>query len=160
MTGAALKSRGLEPFQRRYIHDLVTLLLTGQAQAAAQLFARYTEDIRTHRLPLADFAQREVLSTSPKAYQEKLARGETRRSAAYELALKSGREYEQGDTVVFYLIGDKKNIAVTDGAKLLGAAQPGERDENVAYYLDKLAKLQEKFREFVTVAEPDTLTLT
>lgn len=153
LTGAALKSRGLEPFQRRYIHELLTLLLTGRTAEAGALYNRFRTAIETHALPLADFAQREVLSMAPEGYREKLAKGETRRSAAYELALKSGREYRQGDQVVFYLTGTKKNVAVTDAAKLLQDAKPGDpRDENVPYYLDKLAKLHEKFADFLPAA--------
>ena len=147
ITGAALKSRGLEPFQRRYIRDLVTLLLTGCAGDAAALLDRYTADIREHRLPISDFAKREVLSSPPRVYQEKLAAKKTRRSAAYELVLRSDRVYKQGDQVAFYVTGDKKTVAVTDAAKLLADAVPANRDENIPYYLAKLAKLHEKFAE-------------
>ena len=150
MTGAALKSRGLEPFQRRYIHELVALMLQGRAAEAPALFAAYAAAIKGNTWPLAEFAQRETLSTSPQAYADKLARGETRRSAAYELALKSAkRSYAQGDQVAFYLVGNKKNVAVTDAAKLLADADPALRDENIPYYLDKLEKLHEKFAEFL-----------
>lgn len=147
ITGAALKSRGLEPFQRRYIRELISLLLTGRAGEVSALYERTAEDIREHQLPFADLAKREVLSTSPKTYQEKLAAGKTRRSAAYELVLRSDREYAQGDQVSFYITGEKKNVAVVDAAKLLTEADV--RDENVAYYLDKLAKLHQKFAEFL-----------
>jgi DNA polymerase elongation subunit (family B) len=150
MTGAALKSRGLEPFQRRYIHELVTRILTGRAAEAGALFAEFATAIQNHSWPLAEFAQRETLSTSPQAYADKLARGETRRSAAYELALKSAkRNYAQGDQVAFYLVGNKKNVAVTDAAKLLADADPAVRDENLPYYLDKLEKLHDKFAGFL-----------
>jgi DNA polymerase elongation subunit (family B) len=148
LTGAALKSRGLEPFQRRYIRDLLTLLLTQQGAAAAALYARCQEALKTHALPLSDLAKREVLSSPPKVYAEELKSG-GRRSAAYELVLQSGRDYRQGDAVVFYVTGERKNVAVTDAAKLLGAAVEGVRDENVPYYLDKLAKLHAKFAEFL-----------
>jgi DNA polymerase elongation subunit (family B) len=149
VTGAALKSRGLEPFQRRLTLELVTLLLDGRTGEAGKLRRRAAEAIRTHQWPLSDFAQREVLSTSPATYQEKLAKGETRRSAAYELALRAGRRYEQGDTVAFYITGEKKTISVSDGAKLLADAPADRRDENVPYYLDKLDKLFAKFAEFL-----------
>jgi DNA polymerase elongation subunit (family B) len=148
LTGAALKSRGLEPFQRRYIRDLVTLLLTHQGAAAPALYERCRAALETHQLPLADLAKREVLSTPPTTYAEDLKQG-GRRSAAYELVLKSGRDYRQGDAVVFYVTGNRKNVAVTDAAKLLSAASAGERDENLPYYLDKLQKLHEKFSEFL-----------
>jgi DNA polymerase elongation subunit (family B) len=150
LTGAALKSRGLEPFQRRYIRELVTLLLTRQGAGARALYERCRVAIETHQLPLSDLAKREVLSTPPKVYAEELQNG-GRRSAAYELVLQSGRDYRQGDAVVFYVTGARKNVSVTDAAKLLSAAVEGVRDENVPYYLDKLEKLHEKFAEFLPV---------
>ncbi|MBN2452014.1 MAG: DNA polymerase II [Lentisphaeria bacterium] len=149
ITGAALKSRGLEPFQRTYIRDAVERLLTGRAAELPGLYEERRSAIESRALPLAEFAQREVLSMSPRTYAEKLAAGKTRRSAAYELALRSGREYQQGDTVVFYVTGDRKNVVVTDCAKLLADAAAGERDENVPYYLDKLSQLQRKFVKFM-----------
>ncbi|MFA5204074.1 MAG: DNA polymerase domain-containing protein [Lentisphaeria bacterium] len=149
ITGAALKSRGLEPFQRRYIRELVGLLLHNRPGEAAALYAKNVAAIQERRLPLADFAQREVLSIAPRQYAAKRDAGETNRSAAYELALASGRDYAAGDTVAFYIIGDKKNVTVHDHAKLLADAGTGQRDENTAYYLDKLAKLHAKFAEFL-----------
>jgi DNA polymerase elongation subunit (family B) len=151
ITGAALKSRGLEPFQRRYIRELVTLLLTGRGEQAAELLVRYRKALAEHALPLADLAKREILSTPPRTYAEERQKG-GRRSAAYELVLKSEREYRQGDTVAFYVTGERKNVSVTDAAKLLSDAVEGVRDENVLYYLDKLDKLHAKFAEFLPSA--------
>jgi len=145
VTGAALRSRGLEPFQRRYIHDLITMLLKGRAEELPTLYERYRQDIAEHKLPLAEFAKRETLANSPKSYAEKIAAGTTRRSAAYELVLAAEREYKQGDQVAFYVTGEKKNVAVVDAARLLADADPDVRDENVPYYQDKLAKLHRKF---------------
>jgi DNA polymerase elongation subunit (family B) len=144
LTGAALKSRGLEPFQRRYIRELVALLLTGCGREAGGLLARYRQALEQHALPLADLAKREVLSTPPRTYAEELQKG-GRRSAAYELVLRSTREYRQGDAVVFYVTGDRRNVSVTEAAKLLSDAVEGVRDENVPYYLEKIEKLHEKF---------------
>ena len=153
ITGAALKSRGLEAFQREYIVELVTLLLRGQAAEVPALYRRYRQAIERHELPLADFAKREVLSTSPGVYRDKLAAGETRRSAAYDLALASKRDYRQGDQMAFYVTGNRKNVGVAESAKLLGEAAPGVRDENVPYYLDKLEKLHTKFAGFAPATD-------
>jgi DNA polymerase elongation subunit (family B) len=155
ITGAALKSRGLEPFQLSYIRKMIDLLLHGRAGEVPALYEEIRRKIEEHRLPLADFAQREVLSTAPQQYAAKLKAGETNRSAAYELALKAGREYAAGDTVAFYVTGTKKNVTVYDNTRLLADATPGVRDENVAYYLDKLAKLHAKFTEFLPPSNPD-----
>jgi DNA polymerase elongation subunit (family B) len=149
VTGAALKSRGLEPFQRRYIHEVLHLLLEDRAAEIPARYEVYAKAIAEHELPIEDFAKREVLSTSPAAYTESLATGKGRRSAAYELALAANREYRQGDQIQFYVTGDKKSVAVAAAAKLLGDARPDVRDENIPYYLDKLKKLHEKFVDFL-----------
>lgn len=147
ITGAALKSRGLEPFQRRYMMEHLTLLLTGRDAELPALYERYVEDIREHRLPLRDFAKRENLSMAPKSYEEKLRAKETKRSAAYELVLLAKKEYQQGDSVEFYVTGDKKNVSVVGNARLLEENDGTTRDENIPYYLDKLDQLRAKFAE-------------
>lgn len=147
VTGAALKSRGLEPFQRRYMMEHLTMLLTGREAELPALYERFETDIREHRLPLKDFAKREILSMAPRLYAEKLAAKATKRSAAYELALQAKKEYLQGDSVEFYVTGDKKNVSVVGNARLLEEADEQQRDENIPYYLDKLAQLKAKFAE-------------
>jgi len=144
ITGAALKSRGLELFQRNYIREHITLMLTGRSNELPALYKQYETAIREHRLPLKELAKREVLSTSPETYAQKLADGKTRRSAAYELVLKSGRTYRQGDSVEFYVTGNKKNVSITDNSKLLEDGQEDNRDENVEFYLERLRQLRKK----------------
>lgn len=149
ITGAALRSRGLEPFQTNYIRSLIQLLLEGRPEQAASLRSETERAIVEHAMPLATLAKRETLSMPPETYRQKLEDGKTRRSAAYELVLNSDRDYRQGDQVAFYVTGNRKNVAVVDAAKLLSDADPEVRDENVAYYLGKLEKLHAKFAPFV-----------
>ena len=144
VTGAALKSRGLEPFQRDIIHQLLTLRLKRQDSQIEELFAHYREELRKHNLPLTKLAKSETLKDSLDSYRRKQASGKGRRSAAYELAIASGLDYRQGDQVAFYVTGDKKRLSVVDNAKLLATAD-GSRDENVAYYLAKVDELYKKF---------------
>lgn len=148
ISGAALKSRGLEPFQRDYIRETITALLRDDAEAFRNADAACEKAIREHTFPFAKLAKSETLSDSPDTYAKKLNAGTGRRSAAYELALRSGREYRAGDQVTFYITGTKKNVAVVDSAKLLSDADPADRDENVAYYLSKLDELRKKFAPF------------
>ena len=98
------------------------------------------------------------LGQRPQTLKEKrkMAAGGSRRSAAYELAIASGRDYRQGDQVTFYITGEKKKVSVVENSKLLSDAKEGERDENVAYYLDKLEELRKKFAPFLEDGgEPD-----
>ncbi len=154
ITGAALKSRGLEPFQRRYMEQVINALLHHDSATAARIHAEFTEAIRTHALPFPDLAKSETLADSPDTYKRKLAAGTGRRSAAYELVLRSGREYRQGDQVTFYITGTKKRVAVVENSKLLTDAEESVRDENVEYYLDKLEELRQKFAPFIQTDIP------
>jgi DNA polymerase elongation subunit (family B) len=147
ITGAALKSRGLERFQRQYMRDVITLLLLDRRSEIVTLGQRLEDAIRSHTLPLTELAKRETLSASPETYQRDLTAGKARRSAAFELALKSPRDYRQGDQIAYYVTGTRRTASVAENAKLL-ADNRGERDENVAFYLDKLAELRKKFTAF------------
>lgn len=151
VTGAALKSRGLEPFQRDIIHQLVSLLLQDKPAEAEELFGNYRTALQDHSLPLDKIAKTETLSDSLDSYSKKMETGKSRRSASYELAIASGRDYRRGDQVAFYVIGDKKRVSVVENSKLLADAG-NERDENVAYYLDKLDELYKKFKDFIPPA--------
>ncbi len=149
LTGAALKSRGLEPFQRRYMLRIIEALLHHDRQAPDRIHAEFTQALNEHALPFAELAKSETLADSPETYKRKLAAGTGKRSAAYELAIKSGREYRQGDQIAFYITGDKKGVSVVDSSKLLSDADEAVRDENVPYYLDKLEELRKKFAPFI-----------
>lgn len=153
ITGAALKSRGLEPFQRRYMERIIAALLRHDSAGAEKVHDDFVQALTNHSLPFADLAKSETLSDSLDTYKRKLAGGTGKRSAAYELAIKSGREYRQGDQVAFYIIGDKKRVAVVDSSKLLTEADEKIRDENVPYYLDKLEELRRKFAPFFTAQD-------
>lgn len=153
ITGAALKSRGLEPFQRRYMERIIAALLRHDSAGAKKVHDDFVQALTNHSLPFADLAKSETLSDSLDTYKRKLAGGTGKRSAAYELAIRSGREYRQGDQVAFYIIGDKKRVAVVDSSKLLTEADEKIRDENVPYYLDKLEELRRKFAPFVTAQD-------
>jgi hypothetical protein len=90
----------------------------------------------------------ETLSDSLDNYHRKGDAGEGRRSAAYELAIASKRDYRRGDQVSFYVTGNKQKVSAVDNSRLLADA-PAQRDENIPYYLGKLEELRKKFAEFI-----------
>jgi len=148
ITGAALKSRGLEPFQRDYMSEFIRHLLADDSTAIEKLTQEYRDAIEKRKWPVAKFAKSETLSDSLDAYKRKLADGSGKRSAAYELAIASGRDYRQGDQVSFYVTGTKKNLSVVENSRLIKDV-PAERDENTTYYLSKLDELYKKFSVFI-----------
>ena len=148
LTGAALKSRALEPFQREFIMTVVTSLLAGEPERIAERYAELRRQIAEHLLPLEKFAKTEVLNDSPESYRKKLASGSGRHSAAYDLVLASPRTYRAGDRVRFYVTGTQKKPKLSGSTRLLEDAG-AERDENTVYYLDKLDALYQNYRPFI-----------
>ena len=116
-----------------------------QREAGRAAYENWRNAISTRETALEELAKSEVLSDSPENYRKKLASGSARRSAPYELALASNKEYRAGDKVKFYVTGTKTKLPVVGNAKLLDDADPGNRDENIAYYLAKLDALYETF---------------
>jgi DNA polymerase, archaea type len=148
LKGGALKSRGLELFQRDYLERMIRLLLEDRAAEIPALRDALEKEIRERTIPIEELAKTDTLQDSLGQYQKKISGAARNRSAAYELALKSGRDYQPGDQIKFYITGTKKNVAVHQTAKLLSEWRADARDENVEYYVAKLNDLAEKYAEF------------
>jgi len=152
--GAALKSRGLEPFQRDFLRDLIRAKLEQRPGAIKELRAQVETAIRERQWDIRRFGKTETLNESPESYRAKLESDKgARRSAVYELALKSERRYRAGDPLTYYVTGHKKQVPVVENAKLIADWDPNDRDENVPYYLAKLDALAERFGESETVTQ-------
>ena len=147
--GAALKSRGLEKFQRLFIERAVRALLEGKPEAIPAMHAEFAAALRERKWEPEMFAKTEALQDSLDAYQKKIAASSRNRSAAFELALRSGRKMQAGDRVTYYITGDKKTVKAFEAARVVGEWDPMKRDENVPYYLAKLDDLAGKFEAFV-----------
>lgn len=159
ITGAALKSRGVEPFIRDYIKELLLLLLKNNGNGILELTEKYKKEILERTIPLSKFAKTETLNDLPSTYKSKIAKGTTRRSAVYELALASGKIYSQGDQLSYYVTGTKKNVSVVDNCKLFNP-EVEIRDENSSYYIKKIEELHAKFIPYSDErTEPDLFDL-
>lgn len=147
--GAALKSRGLEKFQRLFIERAVRALLEGNPEAIPAMHAEFAAALRERRWDPEMFTKTEALQDSLDAYRRKIAASSRNRSAAFELALRSGREMQAGDRVTYYITGAKKSVKAYESAKLIEEWDASNRDENTAYYQAKLDELAAKFEQFV-----------
>ncbi len=143
--GAALKSRGLERFQREFLRKMLRLKLEGREKALPSLKQEYDDLLQWRKLPIEALAKTETLSDAPSAYQRKRDQAGGARRAPYELALQAEKAYRAGDQVAYYVTGTKKNVSVHEHAKLVSDWDPANRDENVAYYQAKLDALYKKF---------------
>ena len=143
--GAALKSRGLEPFQREFMEQWLRLKLEGKDKEIDTLIQSWMDNIQHRRWPIQKLAKTERLQDSPATYKKKIEGKSRGRNAAYELALVSDRDYKAGDRISYYVTGDKKSVAVYQNAKLVSDWDPDNRDENVPYYLSKFESTVKKF---------------
>ena len=146
VSGAALKSRALENFQRQVIFSAVKSKLLNDDGIFEDCVAQTRRAIEERTIPLTDLAKSEVLNDSPESYRRKQGQPGFRRSAAYELALGSDKQYRAGDKVRFYMTGTKAKLPVVGNSKLLEDADENVRDENIAWYLAKLDELYKTFR--------------
>jgi DNA polymerase elongation subunit (family B) len=160
--GSAFRSRGLEPFQRRLMEEILRALLEGRRAEARAVVDRWLADFAARRVPLRLFTRTETLTETAEAYRERVAAGLRHPSAAYELALAAGREWQPGDQISYYVAGRGADIVVAERARLASRWDPANPDENVEYYQARVREIWERFRPFVdddglrapTVEEP------
>lgn len=154
--GVALKSRGLEPYLRAFLREYLRLKLEARAPAIPALKAHYERELRGGTMPIRQLAKTESLKDSPRVYAAKIDDKARGRNAAYELALRSGRPYQAGDQVSYYITGTKKTVAVHKAAKLVADWNPAFRDENIPYYLAKLQALYTRFESDASLDKKTT----
>jgi DNA polymerase elongation subunit (family B) len=141
--GAALKSRGLEPYQRDFMREFIRMRLEGRDGELPALKTRFDRAITNRELPIESLARSETLSDSLDTYNRKREKGGSRRGP-YELALAANREYKAGDQITYYVTGNRKNVAVYENSKLIADWDPDHRDENVVFYQSRLDALYDK----------------
>jgi DNA polymerase elongation subunit (family B) len=147
--GSALKSRGMERYLRAFTEEVVNLLLHGRGEEVEGVYRRYLEELRGHHLAIDLLAKTETLGESVASYRQKVVTKKRNPSAAFELALRSGREFRAGDQVSYYVTGAGKGITVYDSCRIVSAHDPAHPDENVSYYAEKLRQLFVKFAPFL-----------
>ena len=147
--GSGLRSRGLELFQRRWLEEMLLLLLNGDKDAIPPLYRRYLEELEQHRMDIKLLMKTETLQDSLESYQAKIREKKRNPAAAYELALKSERPYQPGDQISYYVTGKGSKVKINENCKLASQWDPQNPDENVEHYRAKLEELYEKFRPFI-----------
>ncbi|MDQ3314624.1 MAG: DNA polymerase II, partial [Verrucomicrobiota bacterium] len=154
--GGALKSRGLEKFQRNFLEKMIELLMRGELEAIPALRDGFERQIRSGEMPIALLMKTDTLQDSLDKYRQKIAGSARNRAAAYELALASGRAYKPGDQISYYIKATPKKAAAYEAAKLASDFDPQSRDENTDYYIGKLNELVKKFAGVTAAASSPT----
>jgi DNA polymerase, archaea type len=143
--GGALKSRGLEKFQRVFLEDMIKLIMEGKPEAIVDLRDKFEKKIRNRDWKIDMLMKTDTLQDSLEKYRNKIAGSARNRAAAYELALASGRAYKPGDQISYYIKSTPKKVPAYEAARLASEFDPQNRDENVDYYVAKLDDLVKKF---------------
>jgi len=150
--GGALKSRGLEKFQRVFLEEMIRLIMQGKPEAVGDLRDQFERKIRNREWKIDMLMKTDTLQDSLDKYRAKIAGSARNRAAAYELALASGRNYKPGDQISYYVKATPKKVPAYEAAKLASEFDPQSRDENVDYYVAKLDELVKKFRGLTDAA--------
>ncbi|MFN8007280.1 MAG: DNA polymerase domain-containing protein [Terriglobia bacterium] len=151
--GSGLRSRGVERFLRNFLRELILYLLKGEHDQILPLYESVRSRIEGHQLDISEFCKTETLSETLVSYQQKIREKKRNPTALYELALKSGRDYQPGDQLSYYVTGTRKNVRVYDNCKLSSQWNPAQPDENVVYYKEKLSELFEKFQPYAKTSQ-------
>ena len=157
--GGALKSRGLEKFQRVFLEEMIKLLMEGKPEGINDLRSDFERKIREREWPITWLMKTDTLQDSLEKYRQKIAGSTRNRAAAYELALASGRDYKPGEQISYYITGTTRKVAAYENAKLASAFDPQNRDENIDYYVAKLDELVKKFANVTPAPKQEALLL-
>jgi DNA polymerase I len=150
--GGALKSRGLEKFQRVFLEEMIKLIMEGKPEAIMNFRDEFERKIRNREWKIDMLMKTDTLQDSLDKYRAKISGSARNRAAAYELALASGRNYKPGDQISYYIKATPKKVPAYEAAKPASEFDPQNRDENVDYYVAKLDELVKKFRGLTDVA--------
>lgn len=148
--GGALKSRGLEKFQRVFLEEMIKMIMQGKPEAITHLRSEFEQKIRNREWKIDMLMKTDTLQDSLDKYRAKIAGSARNRAAAYELALASGRNYKPGDQISYYIKTTPKKVPAYEAAKLASEFDSENRDENVDYYVAKLDDLVKKFSNLIT----------
>jgi DNA polymerase I len=143
--GGALKSRGLEKFQRVFLEEMIKLIMQGKPEAITDLRNQFEGKIRNRKWKIDMLMKTDTLQDSLEKYRAKIASSSRNRAAAYELALASGRNYKPGEQISYYIKAMPKKVPAYEAARLASEFDPENRDENIDYYVAKLDELVKKF---------------
>lgn len=156
--GGAMMSRQYEEFGIEYVQEGFRLLGEYDVQGLHDLYVETTNAIIERDLPVEKMAKTETLKETPEEYEEAVelghGNGGHHKYARYELAKKraeeTGRWWSTGESVSYYIAGDKPKSRVRSykDARLVDNY---EGDANLAYYVGKrMRAFNKKFKPFFT----------
>ncbi len=154
--GSSLSSRNMEKFARAYIEAAVECLLKEDVPGLQNLYRSAIADLQSHALDIRELARVETLRESTEEYTSGIARrGAVRKahSAVHEALMRSYRYAKAGERIAYYFAGTDPALRPHEMSKLVEDWSAAAPDENVAYYIRRVAELNAKFEEFFEPAD-------
>ncbi len=145
--GSSLISRSMEAFGRRFVREAIGALLKEDIASLHDLYLDLYNTIVARALDVRDLARSEVLRDSIPVYVDEVRSGKRNRSAAYEVAIASGKEAKPGSRISYYITGSDANVRVFDNCRSVDEWNPNFPDENSAFYLQRLDEFASKFKD-------------
>ncbi len=146
--GSSLTSRAMERFGRNYVMQCINCLLNNDIQGLHTLYCNLYGSIVDQKLDIRDFVRIEALKDTIDRYRQDVESGRRNKSAAFEVAIASGRRYRPGDRIAYYITGRDANPRTFENCKPADEWDPNFPDQNVLYYLRRLDEISEKFKQF------------
>ena len=153
--GSGLRSRALEPFLRNFVQAMIGDALVSANPNPQRILDEYRYQLETCQVPVEELCKRDTLSESPRTYLRKVNDGKRNRAAAYELALALERKVVAGESLRYFVTGDKASVTVYNHCALLEDYQSGALSTdsvNWKYYQKKLKDTFKKFAPNLTKA--------
>ncbi len=148
--GSALISKNLEKFGKILIQKCIEYILKEEFYDLHLFYKNLHNNIVNHRWNIQDFIRVETLKDPIYKYFNDIQKDQRNRNAAYELAIKSRKEFSVGDKIAYYVTGTNANVKAYDNCKFADEWDPNFPDENTAYYLKRLEEYTNKFEIFFT----------
>ena len=156
--GSSLISRSNEPFGRDFVRRAIRRLLDHDVEGLHDLYVdSRNKIIDSDWERVESFARTETLKDTLAQYEADVEEDNRPRAATYELAKekqeKTGKPVKKGDRISYYITGDSANVTAFKNSRLAAEWDPGDPDENTAYYLKRLDEFADKFEPFFTAED-------
>ena len=148
--GSGLKSRGLEPFLRRFIEESIRLVLTNRADEIETLYEDYRKRLTQGEMPITELAKTDILVDSLKTYEKKIETTRRNRQAQYEVAKRSRQPFKPGDPVTYYITGSDPKVKAYEVAKHINEFNPSAPDVNIPFYQKRLEQTLKRVQGFTS----------
>jgi DNA polymerase elongation subunit (family B) len=142
LKGGAFKARSLEPFLRRYMAEVVELMLNEDIEGIHECHTSVLRTIMDRGYSIDELAK---TTTLHKTWDEYMTSGV--KIAQYELAEELGVQI--GSRVSYYVAGDEHRVSYLTAYKMARlVADYVDGDENLLWYVRRLKDVSKKFNVF------------